>query len=56
MIRCPRCNREAMGWHLRRPDRCSPQGWVFCLREPEVIRLSLREPSMPLTTMKEKEG
>ena len=55
MIRCPRCNREAMGWPLRRKDICSPQGWAFCLREPSVILATRREPSMPLTTM-EKEG
>ena len=52
MINCPRCNREAMGWHLRRRDVCSPQGWAFCLREPDVILATRHEPAMPLTQLR----
>jgi len=34
---CPRCQREAIGWPLRRADVCAPKGWQYCLREPEAI-------------------
>lgn len=34
---CPRCNRLAVGWPLKRADVCSPAGWKNCLREPSAI-------------------
>src|SRR3990167_2995857 len=34
---CPRCQREAVGWPLKRSDRCSPKTWAMCIREPAVI-------------------
>lgn len=34
---CPRCKRRAVGWPLKRGDKCSPKGWVACIREPEVV-------------------
>jgi hypothetical protein len=36
-MKCPRCEREAVGWVLRRADVCAPKGWAHCLREPSVI-------------------
>ena len=35
---CRRCGREAHGWPLERGDRCSPQGWAYCIRDPQVVR------------------
>lgn len=32
---CPYCLRPSTGWPLRRPDRCSPKGWVNCIRNQE---------------------
>ncbi len=37
LVVCPRCQREALGWPLRRADLCGPKDWAFCLREPEQI-------------------
>lgn len=56
MIVCPRCKREAVGWPLRRLDKCSPQGWVVCLREPSVIGAEVRRPLMPLLRQSKETG
>ena len=34
---CARCARAARGWPLKRGDRCSPRGWVHCMRDPHVV-------------------
>jgi len=34
---CPRCKRWAIGWPLKRGDRCSPKDWQVCIREPADI-------------------
>ena len=44
---CPRCKREAVGWPLYRGDRCSPEYWVNCIREPEDIQKALDKPKKP---------
>jgi hypothetical protein len=44
---CPRCKREAVGWPLRRADRCSPKDWVRCLREPDNVRATASHPNLP---------
>lgn len=31
---CPRCRRITSGWGLKRGDRCAPDRWVSCIREP----------------------
>ncbi len=49
-IVCPRCQREALGWPLRRADLCSPKGWAFCLREPEAIVAQQARQAMKDTT------
>jgi hypothetical protein len=38
VVICPRCQRQAVGWPLRRADRCSPKDWAKCLREPDNVR------------------
>ena len=34
---CPRCRKPAVGWPLRRGDRCGERGAVQCLRDPETV-------------------
>jgi len=34
---CRRCKREAHGWPLERGDRCSPQDWYQCIRDPDTV-------------------
>jgi len=34
---CPRCSRPALGWHLKRADRCNIPGAVYCMRDPQAI-------------------
>lgn len=29
---CPKCNREVNPWPLERGSRCSPEDWVYCIR------------------------
>lgn len=44
---CPRCHRKAVGWPLRRGDRCSPKDWAVCLREPAVILVAAQAKGAP---------
>ncbi len=40
---CPRCKRPAVGWPLRRGDRCSPKDWANCIRRPEAVGRQIQE-------------
>jgi hypothetical protein len=29
---CPHCKRITHGWPLKRPDKCAPKDWAYCIR------------------------
>ena len=44
VVICPRCKRQAKGWDLKRPDVCSPDYWVSCMREPQRVLAIAQQP------------
>lgn len=40
---CDRCKRELSPWPLARGNKCSPKGWVSCIRNDDAAMLAVME-------------